>query len=107
MAKKTGIGPILASVVPGLISGLFKKKDRDSETPKAAGIVRDVGVTAMLASGGSMVAQNQGLIDCATYGLSDEYCGLVHGIALLAGFIMFALGIGQKKESKDGGLRKH
>lgn len=95
MARK-GIGPMLGAAIPALISGLLKKKDRDAATPKGAGALRDIGVTAMGASGASMA-----LIDCATYGLSDAHCSLVHGLALVLGFVFYLIGVGQKSKENE------
>lgn len=95
MAKK-GIGPILGAAIPALISGLMKKKNRDAATPRGAGALRDIGVTAMGASGASMA-----MVDCTVYGISDAHCSLVHGLALILGFIFYLIGVGQKSDSNE------
>ena len=92
--KKSGIGPVLASVIPGLIAGL-SKKNRDKETPKKAGTLRDIGVISMAGA-----AASQTFIDCSVYGLEDQYCSLVHGIALIAGFLFYFFGSGKTKENE-------
>jgi hypothetical protein len=100
MAKKSGIGALLGIAV-GITQGLLNKKKRDEATPAGAGVLRDIGITTMLATGGSMVAKEQGLIDCTTYGLPEQYCALIHGAALVIGFAVWALGQGKTKKDTD------
>lgn len=100
MAKKT-IGPVIGGIITSLASGLLsRKKDRDSETPKKAGILRDIGITAAAASGGSMALNANGVIDCSMYGMDPHVCNLVHGLVLISGFIMYWIGISKKKNTE-------
>lgn len=92
MSNKTGIGAILAAIVPSVIAGL-NKRNRDEKTPRKGGVIRDVGVTVMGATGASSL-----MVDCTVYGLSDPYCHLVHGLALVLGFVMYFIGAGKKVE---------
>lgn len=97
--KNKGIGPLLGGVITSLAGGLFAgKATRDSEKPKAAGILRDVGITAAAASGGSLALNANGVIDCAMYGLEPEVCNLAHGLVLLTGFVLYWIGISRKKK---------
>ena len=102
MAKKgnSGIVPIIASVLPGLIAGL-SKKNRDKETPKKGGSLRDAGVGILVGSAGVGLAQAKGMIDCTMLNLADEYCGLVQGLAIVAGCLLYIFGAGQKEKTID------
>lgn len=97
---KKGIVPILVSVLPGLIAGL-SKKNRDEATTKKGGIIRDVGTTIIAGTAGLGYAQAKGMIDCTTLGLPDEYCGLVQGLAIVAGCLMYIFGTGQREKKID------
>jgi hypothetical protein len=95
MAKR-GIGPVIAALIPSVITGLMSRKDRDAATPHSAGVVRDLGLGIVAAAGTSST-----VLDCSVYGLSDEHSSLVHGISLIIGFALYAFGIGKKEEKKD------
>lgn len=97
---KKGIVPIIASVLPGLIAGL-SKRNRDQETPKKGGAIRDLGATVLVGTAAAGYAQAQGMIDCTSFNLADEYCGLVQGLAIVAGALMYIFGAGQKEKKID------
>lgn len=104
MSKK-GLGPVLAQVVGSVAGGLLsRRKDRDKETPDKAGKLRDAGIITAAASGGSLALAANGVIDCSTYGLQQEFCNAAHGILLLAGFVMYWIGVGKtnKKPEENG-----
>ena len=61
-------------------------------------MLRDIGITAAAVSGGSMALNANGVIDCATYGMQPEFCNLAHGIVLIAGFVMYWVGISKTKK---------
>lgn len=106
--SKKAIGPLLGGIIASLASGLLsKKKTRDGETPKGAGILRDIGITAAAASGGSMALSANGVIDCTTYGMQPEICNLAHGIVLIAGFVMYWIGISKTKKNTENDERRN
>lgn len=97
--KGKGIGPALIGLATSLAGGLINsKKDRDKESPAAAGVLRDVGITAAGVAGGSMALTANGVIDCTLYGMEPEFCNLAHAFLLIAGFVMYWFGIGKSKK---------
>lgn len=100
--KKKGITPLVTALVSGVASGLLsKKKDRDGATPKGAGTVRDIGITAAGVASASMALQANGVIDCTTYGLEQTFCNAAHGLLLIAGFVMYWIGISKNKSKTE------
>jgi hypothetical protein len=98
--SKRGIGPILGMIVSSLAGGIINsRKDRNAATPPAAGVLRDVGITAVGVTSASLALQSQGIIDCTTYHLDQTYCNAAHGVLLIVGFIMYWIGIGQKDKN--------
>lgn len=97
--KKGGIIPILATLLPGVIAALSKKNRDESAPAKGGAFIRGAGATIVAGTAATTLAQSQGMIDCEALFLPDEYCGLIQGIALVAGCLMYIFaGKGKKKE---------
>lgn len=102
MKKKKKINPAITGIITSLASGLLSnKKTRDAEKTKTGGTLRDVGITAVAAAGGSMALNANGIIDCSVYGLEPEFCNLAHGVLLLIGFAMYWIGISKNKKKEN------